>query len=376
MKVCYVIDCMYNSGGMERVLSVCANALANTYDITIVTSFQQGRPDFFKLSTLICRHDLRIDESLPAFKKKNEYKKRLTTFLKEQYFDVVISLGGLDFSFLHSIRDGSIKFLWFHFVLDFNEQYLGINARISNRIKARLQTWKRIYFARRYDCVIALSETERNRWKRYVPNTIAIYNPITITPLHPSDCSAKAIVSVGRLDFQKGYDYLIDAWARVTQKHPDWHLDIYGEGALRNALQEQIDGLQLNNTITLFGRVPNIEEKYPLYSFYVMSSRAEGLGLVLLEAASCGLPLISYDCPSGPREIIQDGENGILIKQVGDVNKLADAINHLIEHSELRNQMGKNALRMVERFFSLEPIIQQWIVLFNSFTSSNKMRSI
>ena len=103
---------------------------------------------------------------------------------------------------------------------------------------------------------------------------------------------------------------MIDAWEIVSQKHPDWHLNIYGKGTLREQLQQQIDRQHLTSSISLCGKTSNITEKYAQHSIYVMSSRAEGLGLVLLEAAACGLPLISYDCPSGPGEIIENGVKG------------------------------------------------------------------
>jgi glycosyltransferase involved in cell wall biosynthesis len=168
------------------------------------------------------------------------------------------------------------------------------------------------------------------------------------------------VISAGRLDYQKGYDYLIPAWSAVAKKHPDWHLNIYGEGALRDSIQKQIDELKLTNVITLCGRTSDISEKYAQHSIYVMSSRAEGLGLVLLEAASCGLPLIAYDCPSGPSEIIENGKNGLLVGRVGDIKGMADAICTIIENEALRNEMGEKALQMVERF-SIQNIKKEWM---------------
>ncbi len=364
-SIAYVIDSMFNSGGMERVLTVCANALVDTYSITIITAFQQGLPDYFKLNSQVRRHDLKIDDKTPVRRKKSEYKKLLSDYLIEHHFDLVISLGGLDLDFLHSIRDGSRKILWFHFVLDFNEQYLDHNASFTKRLKARLQTWKRIYYARKYKCVIALSKTEQSRWKKYVHNAIAIYNPITVDALQLSDLSAKAVISVGRLDYQKGYDYLIDAWQLVASRHPDWHLNIFGEGMQRNDLQEQIDSENLSKSITLCGRSIQIEKEYPNHSLFVMSSRAECMPLALLEASSCGLPLIAFDCPSGPGEIIENGENGFLIKDVGDIQAMADKICQLIEDDELRKQMGGKAKEMVGKF-RIDSIREQWMDLFNA----------
>lgn len=359
-SIAYVIDCMYNSGGMERVLTVCANALVDTYSITIVTAFQQGRPDYFKLNSQVKRHDLIIDENIPTYRKKSEYKKRITDFLTEQHFDIVISLGGMDMDFLHSIRDGSRKMLWFHFAIDIAETtWVGANPSFTSRIKARLQTWKRIYHARKYDRIVVISNADLLRWKKHTRRAVLIYNPITINSSQLSDCSANAVISAGRLDYQKGFDFLIDAWQMVKLRHPDWHLNIYGEGELRDELQKQIDKSNLSKFITLCGRTSNIEKEYAHYSIFVMSSRAEGFGLVLVEAASCGLPLISFDCPSGPSEIIVDGKNGFLIKDVGDVQTMADKICQLIEEEKIRKQMGGKAKELSERF-NISSICEQW----------------
>jgi len=367
MKICYIIEGLYNSGGMERVLSVCASSLSKTFDVSILTLYQRNQIYYFPLSPSVHRFDLDLEKASSM----RLLKTKLSDFLMQHQFDIVVSLGGIDMYYLHSIKDGSKKIVWFHFAIDIAKTtWIGPNPTLKKKIKAQLQTWQRIYIARKFNRIILISKADLVQWRKYTRKGILIYNPVTIQNQFVSKRNSKSVISVGRLDFQKGYDYLIKAWALVAQKHPDWHLDIYGEGDLRGLLQEQIDTLKLTETITLCGRIPNIEEKYPQYSFFVMSSRAEGLGLVLLEAASCGLPLISYDCPSGPSEIIQDGKNGFLVERVGDISGLANAINQLIEHHDLRNQMGDNALQIAEETFSLKTIVQQWIDLFNQFNDA------
>lgn len=358
MKIAYVIDCMYNSGGMERVLSVCANMLADDYEIEIITAFQQGRPDYFELNPQIKRTDLYVSSV-----GKVEYKQKLSEYLCANHFDIVISLGGMDIDFLHSIKDGSKKIIWFHFAIDIAETtWAGPNPNLLTKVKAKLRTWKRIYHSRKYDRIVVISKTDLDRWRKYTNKATCIYNPVTIKTDAVSDLSSKNVISVGRLDYQKGYDYLIDAWKRVVARHPDWHLDIYGEGALRNELQTRIDNLDLSKQITLCGRSPNVAGEYVKHSIFVMSSRAEGFPLVLLEASVCGLPLVAFDCPSGPSEIISDGKNGFLIPQVGDVETIADRICQLIEDEGLRRLMGNNAKEMTDNF-SVDFIYKQWVDL-------------
>lgn len=362
MKVAYLIECMHNSGGMERVLTVCANALCQELDISIITLYQKARSYYFPLDKSVICYDL----GLSGVANRKLIKERMSEFLMNHHFDIVISLGGMDMYYLNSIKDGSRKILWFHFAIDIAKTtWVGPNPNVFQKVKAQLQTWKRIYYAKKFHKVIVISKADLGKWLKYTDEALLIYNPITIESTRQFDRSTKCVISVGRLDFQKGYDYLIPAWNIVVQKHPDWHLNIYGEGPLRYSIQKQIDELKLSNAITLCGRTSNIGGKYASHSIYVMSSRAEGFPLVLLEASSCGIPLISFDCPSGPREIIEDGINGFLVKRVGDIEGMADAICELIENESLRNEMGNNAKAMVNKF-SIDSIRPQWISLFNS----------
>ena len=362
IQIAYIIEVMYNSGGMERVLSVCANSLCQDLDVSIITLYQKGRPTYFPLDNRIHCYDL----GLEGVANRTLLKERLTEFLMSHHFDIVITMGGMDMYYLHSIKDGSKKIVWFHFAIDIAKTtWAGPNPTVLQKVKAQLQTWKRIYHARKYEHIIVISKADLRAWKKHTNNAICIYNPITIEKPTTPDYTSKCVISVGRLDYQKGFDFLIEAWKMVYEKYPDWHLHIYGEGSLREQLQKQIDNLQLSSSVTLCGRTSNITEKYAQHSIYVMSSRAEGLGLVLIEAASCGLPLISYDCPSGPSEIISDGKNGYLISRVGDIATMADKICSLIENPVIRKQMGENAKQMVGKF-SPSTIKEQWIALFNN----------
>jgi glycosyltransferase involved in cell wall biosynthesis len=369
MKIAYLIEGMFNSGGMERVLSVIANKLSNKLQITIITAFQDGRSFFFPINNEISIYDLGISRTKQKQLSnrnilKKEYKKRLEQFLQKEKFDIVVSMGGIDQFFLYKIKDGSKKLIWHHFSFDFYKTtYYSSNP--INKIKAFIKTSRRIFFSKKYDSIIVISKSDEKKWKRFSSKVIQIYNPITITGSRQSILNENKVISVGRLDYQKGLDFLISAWSLVAEKHKDWQLDIYGEGELRDSLQEQIDKLHLTRCISLCGRVDDIAEEYTQHSIYVMSSRTESFGLVLLEAASCGLPLVSFNCPSGPSEIIEDGKNGFLINKVGDVQQLANKINLLIENSELRSNMGKNAKKNVQ-LFSIQNISDKWIDLFHN----------
>lgn len=372
IRICYCIEALYNSRGTERVLTKCANLLSNDVEVTIVTAFQEGRPDFYTLNKNIKRVDLGvIDNGKNSFfynPRKKRYKKLLEEYLLSEKFDIVVSLGGLESQFLYKIKDNSKKILWFHFSYDISnlfirERHKGIIADVM----VWLHTKRRVWYANKMDKVVVISKSDCNMWLKHCPKATYIYNPLTISTNDTSTCDKKTAISVGVLGVQKGYDYLIDSWATVAKKHPDWRLDIFGEGPDHNKLQKQIDRNGLHGIINLKGRTNNIVSEYLTHSIYVMSSRAEGFGLVLVEAAACGLPLISYDCNYGPNEIITAGENGILVDRVGDIQGLSNAIVSLIEDGDKRREMGRKAKELSARFEE-ENIKSEWLRLFNELT--------
>lgn len=195
-----------------------------------------------------------------------------------------------------------------------------------------------------------------------------IPNLLPFSPEKGSSCLEKRIISIGRYSEQKGYDRLIEAWIKVNRKHPDWHIRIYGEGQDRNSLQELIEKHHIENSFSLCPPTKSIQEKYLESSIYVMSSRFEGLPMALLEAMACGVPCISFDCPYGPAEIITPEEDGILVKN-GNTDELADAICRLIEDTDKRIRMGKQAQKNIQRY-SREEVMKLWDELFNTLTTA------
>jgi putative glycosyltransferase protein len=213
-----------------------------------------------------------------------------------------------------------------------------------------------------------LSHEDASEWTE-LTNVEVIYNPLPFFPEQIADGSRKQVIAAGRYVPQKGFDRLILAWQFVTRKHPDWMLRIYGEG-MRAELQQLIDSLGVTSSCILEPAVPNIVEKYCESSVFVLSSRFEGFGMVIIEAMACGVPPVSFTCPCGPRDIINDGKDGLLVEN-GNIEELAEKICYLIENEETRKEMGRQARADVQRF-KIEYIAEQWKKLFESLVAAAK----
>jgi len=191
-----------------------------------------------------------------------------------------------------------------------------------------------------------------------VPNSYPFY------PDEPSKCTNKQVIMVGRYNDAKGYDYLIDAWEIVHKRCPDWTLQVYGSGEYYNQVVKWIDERNLGNSIILHEPTGQIMDKYLESSICVMSSRYEGFPMVLLEAMACGVPCVAFDCPYGPRNIIRNEEDGLLVEYLNS-QALADGISRLIQDEDLRKRFGRQARDNVKRF-SKESIMSQWEKVFTS----------
>ncbi|WP_067133642.1 glycosyltransferase family 4 protein [Microtetraspora malaysiensis] len=214
----------------------------------------------------------------------------------------------------------------------------------------------------RLDAVVTLTQTDLRAYERALktrPRLLAqMPNAVTRLTGDRSPLTAKTVIAVGRLTHTKGYDLLIRAWAHVAARYPDWTLRIFGDGPRREKLQASIDKRELTGKVLLMGSVPDVGPELAKASIYVLSSRREGLPMVILEAMSKGLPVVSYDCPTGPAELITHEHDGLLVKPE-KIHAMADAICTLIEDEELRRTFGANALEKAARY-DLDVIGSRW----------------
>jgi glycosyltransferase involved in cell wall biosynthesis len=214
-----------------------------------------------------------------------------------------------------------------------------------------------------------LTQEEKSFWKNQ-RNISVIPNPMSFFPEESSELINKKAIAAGRLAYEKGFDLLIEAWKAVAVRHPDWELNIYGSGDQKEQLLRQIEKNRLEKVIKIHDPVNNIQERYLESSMFILSSRyLEALPMVLLEAMSCGLPLVAFDAPCGPKDIITDGANGFLV-ETGNIEKLAGKINFLIESEEARKNMGKEA-KSGSLDFREDRIMEQWIHLLEEVKNEN-----
>jgi glycosyltransferase involved in cell wall biosynthesis len=209
------------------------------------------------------------------------------------------------------------------------------------------------------DAFLLLTERDAALFEKDGLNNVhAMRNPLSFFPPEPSPLTDKVVLSLGRYDDQKALDKMIDAWAIVTQDHPDWHLKMFGNGPRREELAQHIVDRGVTETAHLMGPTSDAKAALLGSSVYAMSSRHEGLPMVLTEAMACGVPCVSFDCAPGIRAIIEDEKDGLVVP-AGDVEALAAGISRLIEDETLRRELGAEARRSVERY-RLDTVIDDW----------------
>lgn len=313
---------------------------------------------------------------------KGSVRERLARVVEMLDPDVCVSLCGPEVRILPAVAGGRPCVAEYHFSHDkFYRKYGGIFLYPY--------AWLRTHMLERavseYDCMVTLTEHDLPIWKRHCRRVERIFNPVTTPPGQVSRLAEKRMIAVGRLEDQKNFKDLVSAWSIVAERCPDWRLEIFGEGKLEHALRSQIARLGLTGSVILRGVVKDIASEYSNSSALLMTSLHEGFPLALVEASSFGLPLISYDCPTGPSEIIIDAgdggdagnvpaatldqaagntPNGYLVP-VGDVRTLADRICRIASDDNLRLRLGA-ASKASSRRFTPETIISAWEHLFSS----------
>lgn len=360
MKIAFLLSDITNIGGIERVTTMLATEFSKYQDVEVdIISLFRGREKInYPIPNTINNiyitkkpnarkpHSiLRIVSLLKNVKYiKNHFDTHQYDYIIAQSFPIVfiLSLCKKDLSNVFAVEHVHCRY------------YNKLIEYVRNKVYSRVKN------------IVVLTKSDKYFFDLYFSSdkTIIIPNPCDIVVKHKSKLLNKSIISIGRLEYQKGYDTLIKVFKRINKEYPDWCLNIYGDGSLRNKLYTQIMQNNLSEVIKLCGTTNDINGHLRESSFYVMSSRFEGFGMVLVEALSQGVPCVSFNCPNGPSDIIQNYKNGILVEDQNE-KALYDAIKYMIEHPEERKIMGEYAVNSIDKF-STQYIVPMWINLFSN----------
>lgn len=380
MKILYCVPALYNPGGMERILIEKANYLSELkdFEVHIITTDQDNRPIYFELSSNVRITHLNLDfnqffahpiisKFFSIKKLLKSYRSLLEEYIRKENIDVLVSLGGKELEFLYKMNVPCRRFCELHFSISIREQFLQARGNsLLYKLIGKYRTKQIIKQTKYLDKLIVLTKSDYEKLRCTHSNLVQIYNFSPIDSAERIDGTSKIIVAVGKLDPQKGFDLLIESCSYIKDWQ-DWQLHIYGQGPDEKMLKEKIKSLNLDHQIILKGTTRHVSEVYKNAGIYVLSSRYEGFPMVLVEALSFGLPLVSFDCVSGPNELIVNNDCGILVED-GNTKKLGEAISEMLRSPQLRKEKSIIAFNK-SKIFSKEEIMKQWIKLFKEKTT-------
>lgn len=379
MKILYIFRSLAVYGGIERILVDKMNSMVDSYgmDVHLLTSDQGSHPVPYHLSEGVHHEDLGIRfyqqyrfhglrRFVIAWKLIRQYRHLLIERFHIIQPDLIICTTADRIGTIVKLK-GSIPL-----VVE--------SHSICSRTLDHGRTWlqKKLYRHRylrhlsKADMIVTLTEGDAKEWRKYHTQVMVIPNFIHPYEEHVSDCSSKKAIFVGRFDYQKRVQDAIRIWDKVRKRHPDWILEIYGEGEMHQevcSLASSVGGVVIHQPTS------QIFQAYQKSSFLISTSLFEPFGLVIPEAMSCGLPVVAFDCPYGPNDLITDNKDGYLIKD-RDFDVFTDKICELIENSELRKTMSKTAITSSQRY-TAEEVMPLWIKLFSMLLPSvivNKKR--
>lgn len=371
MKILYIFRSLAVWGGIERILVDKMNYMAECYDMDVylLTSDQGSHPITYNLSDRVHHEDLGVcfyqqynfhglHRLMVAWKMNRQYRHLLGERLHRIQPDLIVCTTADKIGAIGRLK-GNVPLV------------VESHSICSRTLNHGRNWWRKKLFRHHFlrslsmaDMIVALTEGDAKEWRKYHSKVTVIPNFIHPHEEHISDCLSKKAIFVGRFDYQKRAQDAIRIWKKVRECHPDWTLDIYGDGDMYHdvcSLAVSVGGVVVHQP------TPNIFEAYQGCSFLISTSLFEPFGLVLSEAMSCGLPVVAFDCPYGPVDIITDGIDGFLIKE-RNVKLYTEKVSLLIDDVKLRQTMGHAGVISTRRF-STEHIMPEWKRLFEQITS-------
>jgi glycosyltransferase involved in cell wall biosynthesis len=380
MKIVYNITTTATpAGGMERVVVQKANFMAEHFghEVLIITTDQKDTPSFYPYAPGVRHIDLRLDY-MGLSKEKwfiraylryrntlRKHRRMLTEVLMREKADIVVSMSRDEKEFLYKIKDGSKKVLESHRCLKPRARIeLKRSGSLLKKLKIVYRLLHETHLPVHYDSFVVLTEEDKQWWLEK-PNVRVIPNPLPFTTNRVSSLDTCRILSIGRISRDKGIDRMLDIWSRIAPCFPEWKLTLIGD-VVDHDLIDRINISGLAQSVEVLPTTPHVFEAYQKSSIYIMTSRFEGLPMVLLEAVACGLPIVSYAFKCGPRDVINDGKDGYLIEE-DDADMFVKRLSELMGNDALRQRMGSQAKINSERFSMLN-VMTRWNDLFIGLT--------
>ncbi len=359
LKLLYITTNLQGSGGVARVLSVKLNYLIETYGYTIhvVTTNNKCDTFFYDFNSKIVFHRIEIKNCGVIHLLK--YRRLLQERVDHIKPNIIVNCdNGFKGSLLPYLINTTAALIY--------ERHGSRQIKTMTLIESLKKNFTNLILDRslyKYKAFIVLNDEDANDWK--ADNVFVIYNPLWFSPPQGQNkFQHKVVIAIGRHSREKQFDVLIRIWKNVVIHYPDWILKIYGETDGNRTIEKLVQELNMENQVKLHLPVKNIEQVYSDASILLNTSSSEAFGLVIIEAMAFGLPVIAFDSATGPRTVIENEKNGLLIKN-NDINTYTNRIKELIENDNLRKALGENAKVSVGRF-NLDSIMQQWNALFQS----------
>lgn len=350
MKLLYITNGITGAGGLERVLSVKASWLADHlgYEVDIISLNEEGKNSFFSFSEKVRLHSVQVSGNPVRY--LSRYLKGIQKKVLELQPDII------------SVCDDALKGFLLPAMITTEAKWIHeSHASVLLGDRGKGVPWQKKfehvlkqYLGRGFARIVLLSERNKKEWT--LPQLEVIPNPLPFQTDKLSTVQNKRVIAVGSYSFNKGYDLLLQIWTKIEREFPDWELNIYGKLTHDNLFAEA-EKLNLKN-VHFFAPAPDIQEKYLDSSIFVLPSRSEGFGMVIIEAMSCGLPVVSFDCPHGPGALISNGKDGFLVEN-SDTDIFAEKLKFLMQDENLRLNLASYGKQTAQKY-SPEKIVRQW----------------
>lgn len=375
MKILYLFRSLAVWGGIERILVDKMNWLVseNNTEVFLLTTDQGEHPIVYSLNERVHYEDFKINFYRRyqygffrrfgiAYQMRQKYKRLLSNRIHSIKPDVIVCTTADQIDVIAKLK-GDVPLIV--------ESHSICNRTIGQGKNAFLRYFRRFNFLKslkKTDCVVSLTEGDASEWRHLHQKVVVIPNMLHQCKQEQSSLTSKRVIWVGRFDYQKRGALAIRIWELVLRKHPDWCLDIYGEGEMKSEIEKKAS---LVKNVFVHKPTAEIFDCYHNSSIMILTSLFEPFGLVMIEAMSCGLPVVAFDCPYGPADIITDGMNGFLVP-FDNIKYFADKVCLLMEDDSLRIRMGHAAYAFSKRFYA-DGIMPQWKSLFDDITKNNNI---